>query len=214
VLAWSVFGMWVMGQFGTAAMAGNNFMFQYMKVSFMPAFGISVAVTALVGRYIGMGRPDVAAQRANLAFTICAAYMLSCGLVFFFARFALISFFSRDALVVRYGAILLTFGAIYQFFDALYIVYNGALRGAGDTFVPAVATAGLNWTMTVGLAYFVAHYFPRFGVAGPWTSASLYGMILGTFIWLRFHRGAWKGIHLEADSNVENPSARLSLVET
>src|SRR6185436_10096383 len=66
VLAWSLFGMWVMAQFGTAAMAGNNFMFQYMKVSFMPAFGISVAVTALVGRYIGMGRVDLAEKRANM----------------------------------------------------------------------------------------------------------------------------------------------------
>ena len=49
-----------MGVFGTKAMAANTFMFRYMTVSFMPAFGLSVAVTALVGRYIGRGRPDIA----------------------------------------------------------------------------------------------------------------------------------------------------------
>ena len=44
---------------------------------------------------------------------------------------------------------LLIFAAVYQFFDAMYIVYNGALRGAGDTFVPAVMTGVLCWGITV-----------------------------------------------------------------
>ena len=47
-----------MAAFGTKGMAANHFVFRYMSVSFMPAFGISVAVTALVGRYIGRGQPD------------------------------------------------------------------------------------------------------------------------------------------------------------
>jgi multidrug resistance protein, MATE family len=206
--------MWVMAQFGTSAMAGNNFMFQYMKVSFMPAFGISVAVTALVGRYIGMGRVDLAEKRAHMGFFVCAAYMLTCGLLFVTLRHQLIGVFSSDPTVLRIGATLLVFAAVYQFFDALYICYNGALRGAGDTFVPAMATAGLNWGITVGCGFLVSHYLPQFGVAGPWTTATIYGTILGLFIWRRFRRGAWKSIRLERDSNVENPSATLSPVTT
>src|SRR5687768_11368376 len=52
VAAWTLFSMWVIGQCGTDTMTGNNFMFRYMSVSFMPAFGFASAVTALVGRYI------------------------------------------------------------------------------------------------------------------------------------------------------------------
>ena len=63
VLAWSLFSMWVMGQYGTRAMAANTYMMRYMVVSFMPAFGVATAVTALVGRYIGRGEPDTAARR-------------------------------------------------------------------------------------------------------------------------------------------------------
>ncbi len=214
VLAWSLFGMWVMAQFGTAAMAGNNFMFQYMKISFMPAFGISVAVTALVGRYIGMGRVDLAERRANFGFLVCAIYMLSCGAGFLVYRHQLIAVFTSDPVVQSYGAKMLIFAAVYQFFDALYIVYNGALRGAGDTFVPAVATAGLNWSITVGIGFLIAKYFPRFGIAGPWTAATIYGLLLGSFMWIRFKRGAWKSIHLGRHSNVQNPSATLSPVTT
>ena len=73
VLAWSLFGMWVMAQFGTDAMAGNNFMFQYMKMSFMPAFGIAVAVTGVCwwGDISGWGSrrlPNSSARTSDFLF--------------------------------------------------------------------------------------------------------------------------------------------------
>jgi MATE family multidrug resistance protein len=200
VLAWSLFSVWVMGAFGTTAMAANTFMMRYMVLSFMPAFGISTAITALVGRYIGRGEPDVAVQRANLGFALTAVYMVSCGLFFFLGRNVLIHLFTSDPQVLRTGAMLLVFAAVYQFFDALYITYNGALRGAGDTLVPAIATGVLCWGITVVGGYVIARSFPRFGPVGPWTAATIYGIILGLFIYLRFRRGAWRRIHLERDS--------------
>jgi MATE family multidrug resistance protein len=197
VLAWSLFGMWVMGQFGKPAMAAQTFMMRYMVVSFMPAFGMSTAVTALVGRYIGRGEPDVAAARARLGFGVTAIYMVSCGLVFYFGRVAFMRLFTRDPQVIAIGATMLVFAAIYQFFDALYIVYNGALRGAGDTFVPAVATGVLCWGITVFGGYATAKLLPGFGPAGPWTVATAYGVILGLFMYGRFAKGGWRSIHLE-----------------
>jgi multidrug resistance protein, MATE family len=200
VLAWSLFSVWVMAVFGTAAMAANTFMMRYMVLSFMPAFGISTAITALVGRYIGRGEPDVAVQRANLGFALTAAYMVTCGVFFFLGRNVLIHLFTHDPQVLRIGAMLLIFAAVYQFFDALYITYNGALRGAGDTLVPAIATGVLCWGITVLGGYAIARSFPRFGPVGPWTAATIYGIILGLFIYVRFRRGAWRRIHLERAS--------------
>ena len=45
-----------------------------------------VAVTALVGRYIGMGRPDIAVRRAHLGFAVTGTYMFACGVFFFVFR--------------------------------------------------------------------------------------------------------------------------------
>jgi MATE family multidrug resistance protein len=211
VLAWSLFGMWVMAQFGTRAMAAHTFMLRYMVVSFMPAFGVGSAVTALVGRYIGRGQPDVAAQRARLGFQLTALYMVTCGLLFFVARRPLIGLFTSDPEILRIGAMLLVFAAVYQFFDALYIIYNGALRGAGDTFVPAVATALLCWGIIVFGGYTLARLAPQFGPAGPWTLASVYGVILGLFMYRRFARGNWRRIHLEQQPTADTvPALNLS----
>lgn len=200
VLAWSLFSVWVLGTFGTEAMAANTFTMRYMVLSFMPAFGISTAITALVGRYIGRGEPDVAVQRANLGFALTAVYMVTCGLLFFLGRNRLIHLFTADPQVLKTGAMLLVFAAVYQFFDALYITYNGALRGAGDTLVPAVATGILCWGITVFGGYAVAHLWPQFGPAGPWAVATVYGVILGIFIYTRFRRGGWRSIRLEGNA--------------
>lgn len=206
VLAWFLFSAWVMGQFGNDAMAANVIMFRYLSVSFMPAFGMGTAVTALVGRYIGRQRPDLAEHRARLGFRVTAAYGLCCVALYVLAREPLIRFFHPDDAVLRLGMTLLTVAAVYQFFDILYIIYYGALRGVGDTFVPAVATAGLCWGITVLGGYLTAHYLPHLGPIAPWCVATLYGAILGTFMYARWRRRRWLSIHLDPPAN----SAKLS----
>jgi MATE family multidrug resistance protein len=206
VAAWSLFTALVIGGFFSGpVLAANIYTFRYMSVSFMPAFGMSVAVTALVGRYIGMGRPDIALARAHLAFKVTAVYMVLCGLLFFLARHQLMLFFSGDPKVIEAGAILLTLAGVYQFFDAMYIVYNGGLRGAGDTFVPAIVVGTLCWGITVGGGYLMALLLPQLGVLGPWLAAASYGAIVGVFLMLRFTRGKWRSIRLER----EEPSANV-----
>ena len=193
VLAWSAFSMWVMAPFGTEAMGANVFVFRYMSLSFMPAFGVGVAVTALVGRYIGRGRPDLAVARANLGFALTAAYMVLCGVCLFAFRRQLIGLFTGDPRVIAIGSRLLVFGAVYQLFDATYIVYSGGLRGAGDTLVPAVVLGTLCWG---GSSWWPPGRSPTAGRAGgrpargrrPW----VYGLSLSTFMCLRFARGRWR----------------------
>ncbi len=214
VLAWSMFMMVVIGQFGEHAMAANAFMFRYLILSFMPALGISQAVTALVGRYVGMGKPDIAMKRADLGFSVTMVYLGACALLYIVGRRELIHFFADDAEVIRIGAVLMVFAAFYQFFDGMFIVYNGALRGVGDTFVPACMTAGLCWGLNVVGGYCVGRFYPQFGVAGPWTIATIYGVCLGLFMRSRFKNGRWIGKTLEAarsaDSNNREDSAKLA----
>jgi MATE family multidrug resistance protein len=99
------------------------------------------------------------------------------------------------------------FAAVYQLFDAMYVIYNGALRGAGDTLVPAVVTAALCWGITVGLGYFIARTWPHWGVVGPWGAATFYGVVLGVYLLLRFLAGKWREIRLEHHAAESNDGA-------
>jgi len=49
----------------------------------------------------------------------------------------------------------------------------------------------------VGGGYAVARLRPDWGPGGPWTVASIYGVILGIFMFVRFKAGGWKSIRLD-----------------
>jgi MATE family multidrug resistance protein len=207
ILAWSLFTNVVIGVLGPAAMAANTFMMRYMVVSFMPAIGLSTAVTALVGRYIGAGQPDVAIRRTHLGFAVTATWQIGCGVLFFLGRHTLLKIFTDDPQILKVGALYMTFSAAYQFFDSLYITYNGALRGAGDTLVPATITGILNWGINVTGGYLVARFIPSLGFGGPWIIATIYGAILGFYIFSRFSRGRWKTIRIGHHEPIADPHA-------
>jgi MATE family multidrug resistance protein len=201
ILAWSIFCNGVLGLVSPEAMTANAFMLRYLIASFMPVVGLSAAVTALVGRYIGRGRPDIASKYAHVAFAIAGVYELICGIVFVIARAPLIRLFTSDPAVIRIGSVYLIFAAIYEISDAMYIIYTGALRGAGDTFVPTVVMASLCWSISIGGGYIVARWVPSAGFAGPWIMGCIYGWILGLYMLLRFTGGRWRAIHLLQSEN-------------
>jgi multidrug resistance protein, MATE family len=209
ILAWGVFCNGVLGWLGPAAMQANTFMMRYMVVCFMPPIGIGTAVTALVGRYIGRQMPEKGARRAHLGFIVSEIYMLLCAAVFIFARGPLMRQFTDDPEVIRIGGQYLICAAVYEVFDSMYIIYVSALRGAGDTLVPAVVTGISCWTVSIGGGYAVARWVPALGFAGPWMVGCIYGAFIGIFMLARFSRGGWREIRLQPASNLPEVSARL-----
>ncbi|MDB5325462.1 MAG: MatE family transporter [Phycisphaerales bacterium] len=207
VSAWSLFMVYVVAHLGETANAANQFMFRYMAISFMPAFGISQAVTALVGRSVGEGRPDLAFRRAGLGYRVSTVYMICCGVGFAVFRYPLMQFFTADPAVQDIGATLLLFAAVYQLFDAMNVIYNGALRGVGDTFVPAMVTAGTCWGINVAGGTYIVLHWPQWGVAGPWTACTTYGLIVAVFAMCRFRFGPWRR-KLAANDSKQNQSDR------
>jgi MATE family multidrug resistance protein len=197
VMAWSLFANLVIAHFGTDAMAANSFVFRAFLVSFMPAVGLGAAVTALVGRSIGARDLPLASRYGHLGFFVGCIYMLACGVGFLIWRQQVIGLFTSDREIILIGARLMVFAAAFQLFDAMCIIYSSALRGAGDTLVPGVATAVLNWAVTIGGGLWVARHFPQWGPNGPWLAGLVFIASLGLFLCLRFVGGNWKSIHLQ-----------------
>ncbi len=210
ILSWSIVTGVLVGFFGTAHLAANTTAVRYISISFMPAVGISIAATALVGRYIGMGRPDLAIKRAHVATLTAMAYMGLCGLVFYIWRYELIDFYIRfnpDVVpssdrqatadqIVKIGGRLMLFAAIFQIFDAIAIIFTGALRGAGDTLWPMVYTMFMSWIFQVGLGVMMVKFLPGLESLGPWLAAGVYIISLSILLAWRFESGAWKKINL------------------
>lgn len=194
--AWFIVLSVIIGQFGDEAMAASNIGFQCLHLAFMPAFGIGIGTSALIGHAIGEGRHALAERRARLGVSVTALFMGAIAFVFYFGRFWLPTFFDSDPKVVLLASQVLFWAATYQVFDAFGIVYSFALRGAADTRWPAIAVIASCWILMVGGGFVVSHAFPQFGINGPWVMCTLHITLMGLLMWLRFKRGAWKKIDL------------------
>lgn len=175
---------------------------QYMHLSFMPAVGMSIAMTSVVGKQVGAGRLDLARRRTWQGLGLTAAYMVVCAGCFVVFREPMMRVFvSEDSTayppeqierIIKIGAGVLIIAAGFQLFDAVAIALSGALRGAGDTVWPGVVTIVLSWTLIVAGGWAMVKYVPQLGSYGPWLGAAAFLVALSAAFFWRFISGAWE----------------------
>ncbi|HUU08918.1 MAG TPA: MATE family efflux transporter [Phycisphaerae bacterium] len=210
LLMWTLFMTVIIGHFGTKAMAATNILNRYWHLCFMPALGVSAAVTAIVGRYCGAGRPELAWRRAHAGFILVEGYMVTMGLIIWLGRDGLVGIFNglslefggptlvrfvgevQDPAIQSIASSAVIFILICQAFDAMNVIFIGALRGAGDTLWPGIVQLALAYGVGLTGAATVAWLRPEWGVLGPWSAVSGYVMLLGCVMWGRFLRGRWR----------------------
>jgi len=232
LLMWTIFMMGIIGRFGTGAMAASNILNRYWHLCFMPAIGVSAAVTAIVGRYCGAGRPDLAMRRAHAGFLLIECYMVTTGVVVWLARDTLVGIF--NGLSVEFGGAGLVslvgrvsdpeiqsvatsaiiFLLICQAFDAMNVTFIGALRGAGDTLWPGIIQVALAYGLGMGGSALVVYLRPEWGIMGPWSAVTAYIAGLGLVMWARFLRGRWRSMRVAEPAVVMVPEEPAILPPT
>jgi MATE family multidrug resistance protein len=163
-----------------------------------------VAITSLVGKYIGAGAPDTAVARARLGLFLTCGYMTVCAVVFYVFRYQLIGLFvagedltaEQAQEIIGIGGKLMICAAVFQTADAFGIAYTGALRGAGDTVWPGMVTILYSWGFIVAGGWSIAVLWPGLESVGPWIAAAAYVIMYGVTMWWRFETGRWRSISL------------------
>ena len=193
---WGIILFGMVGRFGKEPLAATSAVFSCMNVSFMPIVGIGTALTAAVGRSIGRGRKEVAIKQTRVCLRVGLLYMGLVGLCFFVFRNALMAFWSSDDKVIEAGVSIFVCAAIFQVFDATVIIYNGSLRGAGDTvWLAVISTLGASLLLGLG-GYLMVRFFPELGALGPWIAATANIIAVGLANRWRFKSNRWMQIDL------------------
>lgn len=194
MLAFSIF-MTLVARMGDAALAASHAFGQLASISFMVAAGIGTATATLVGRSIGAGEPDRAAQRFQSSLVLGGTTGGLLALAFVAFPELLVEMFSSDPEVIALGIPLLSIGAFYQLFDAFSVLSDGALRGAGDTRWPFVARCLGSWLIFLPAAWFFAFHLDM-GLTGAWIGGVFSSATLAVVLYLRFRSGAWRRIEI------------------
>lgn len=186
----------LVGKIGTDALAASNIVLSINSLTFMPSMGASQGISVLVGQALGRKRPQQAEDYVKRAAELLFIYTLAADLFFIcFPEHILAPFFfsqnAEASELFSLAVILLKIVAIYLFFDCFYMIYSGALRGAGDTrfMMTAAALAGL--CIMIVPIYTGVHFF-HISVLVAWFFVLAFITSLFCISLLRYRSGKWK----------------------
>ena len=150
---------------------------------------LSGALAAFCGQNIGAGRLDRVKKGVQFTmYTNIALGLLTFAAVYLFGN-EMMRIFTKDIDVVAIGKeYLLIIGGFFIVHGELN-VYNGALRGAGDTLFPMITSLVCLWLIRIPLAYYLSSWLGRNGIWWAIGISITIGLIV-TFVYYKM--GFWK----------------------
>jgi putative MATE family efflux protein len=181
---------WFLGGYGPAVIAAYTVGMRLLSFSWIPGIGYSVAAATLVGQAMGAADRRAARDAARRAVRLALLTSLGLGALFAVARGPLVGLFTDDPAVIRAIGPFMWVLALAQPVIAANFTLAGALRGAGDTVSPLVATFLGTWGIRLPLGLLLAQVLHTEVV---WVYAVLALDHAGRFalVGLRFRQGAW-----------------------
>jgi multidrug resistance protein, MATE family len=148
----------VVALIGTHALAAQQITFTALSLAFLPAFGFSIAATALVGQSIGARVPSDARKASRIALRWALIWIGIGGVLAYLFSERVMSVFSADPAVIAAGTDALRALSVALPFWGLWFVSSGSLRGSGDTRTPLLIGASTMW-LSVLIAWIAVRWF-------------------------------------------------------
>ena len=185
---------------GAATATAATIMLNWDLVSFVPLVGLEIAVTSMVGRFMGAGQPDIAHRAVMSGLKIGCAYSAVIFILFVGLPGELIGMFhptaSSDVFTQAFPTALfmLRLASLYVLVEAMLVVFIGALRGAGDTFWAMGISVGIHWLMVLGL--FIALRGLKLSPETGWAFVVSIFVLFAFLVYLRYQGGKWRSMRI------------------
>lgn len=154
----------IVNSFGTDTLTAYGAAGKIDTIITQAVLTLSGALAAFCGQNIGAGRFD--RVRKGLRFTMLVNLIFSVitfTAIYFFGEEMMRAFTNDQAVIAIGKEYLLIIGGFFIVHGALNI-YNGALRGAGDTIFTMVTSLLCLWLIRIPLAYQLSAWYGRQGI--------------------------------------------------
>lgn len=182
----------LIGEYGTAALAGYQVGIRVEGLAFMPGVGFMIAAMALIGQSIGAKDEEEGEKLVLVTFMVGASIMGFLGIFMIVIPETLAGIFVHDPETVQNAVFYLRIIGISQIPLAAMFILDGALRGAGATKLTLMINATSIWGLRVLPMYLL--------VAWGWPLVWIFWLLCvetffrGWVFWHFFSKGTWKGI--------------------
>jgi MATE family multidrug resistance protein len=197
---------------GMVSATASTIMFNWDLVSFIPLLGIEIAVTSLVGRYMGAGTPETAHHAAMSGIKTGIFYSLVILILFLLVPEYLVKVFhpkNESALfdqVVPVATAMIRIASLYVLAEAVMVAIVGALRGAGDTHFTMIISVAAHWSF-VPIVYFMLKVWNMSPVTAWLGLVIMFLLFCGVLI-LRYRNGKWQTIRVVGSREKERAGER------
>jgi putative MATE family efflux protein len=181
--------MGIVNRFGTNVLAGYSVASRLDSIALVPAMSFSQALSTFVGQNIGANKLErirtgliATVKMSGIVTIITSAIIVICGHL-------IMSLFTNDAEVIRIGDQYLTIVSIFYLLFTMMFIYNGIMRGAGDTLLPMFFSLISLWLIRIPLAWYLSR---KIGVNGIWWAIPVGWLIGLVFSFTYYKTGRWK----------------------
>lgn len=186
-----VFLMRLVSTYSPEAVAGYTIAIRVILFVILPSWGLSNAVTTLVGQNLGAGKPERAERTVIQVAKYNMMYMGAVGLVLILLPTWVMGFFTEAPDVVLNGTQSLRILSYGFVFLALGSVMTQAFNGAGDTMTPTWINVFAFWIVQIPLAWILSAGI-GLGPEGVYWSVFVADTVMSLVAFWMFRRGSWK----------------------
>lgn len=178
--------------FGSEIVAAYGIGARINSFIIVPALGLAIATTSLVGQNIGALKIKRAEKVANLSTRVAFFVLTGAGILMFLFAETLVAFFiPDDPTVIRDGALYIKIMAPSFGLLGVQQVLNGVFNGAGFTKASMFISILSLWIIRFPLAYVLA-YKTSLGHEGIWWAFPISNFIAAVVAFTYFKTGYWK----------------------
>ncbi|HEX2919927.1 MAG TPA: MATE family efflux transporter [Bacteroidales bacterium] len=179
----------IVNKFGTDVIAGYSVASRLDAMAVIPAMAFSQALSTFVGQNIGAKKIERVRTGLIATLKLSGIVTIITSLIIIVFGHLIMRLFTNDPAVIKTGDQYLTIVSAFYFLFTLMFVYNGLLRGAGDTLYPMFFSLLSLWLIRIPLAWILSKHF---GSVGIWWSIPA-GWLIGVGLsYFYYKTGRWK----------------------
>lgn len=186
---------WIIGQIGTQEQAIGHILISLALVLILPAVGLGIASTSLVGHALGKQQVQDA-QRWGWEVVRLAVVIMACiGLPLWLFPQAILRLFTPDEHLIAIGSWPLRITGLAIGLEVIAMVLTQALLGAGASRQVMKINILMQWLILLPLAYIVGP-MAGFGLLGVWLLQGSHRILLSLIYAMIWRSQTWANIRL------------------
>jgi len=194
----------LVASFGTKVIASYGIGTRALAFIIIPAVGISMATSTVVGQNMGAGKIERAEKAARVSVVLSFIVLTLAGaLLFIFARQIAGFFIPGDIAVIGSSTLFIRIMALTFGFMGAQEVVNGVLRGSGNTLHAMVLAIISLWFIRFPLAYVLSKHTILIE-KGIWWAFPISNILSALIAFGWFLKGSWKEKRLTEKTMIQD----------